>query len=350
MPSHEDLDMPKSTTIETQGLVDRERLRNTLRLLREAGSRGLSRHDLSKGLGDVSLRTVDRAISLIESQGGRIQKERHGRPPVIRFVLQKGPSWDEHVSPEARLALRLAGLILAQSGTMLWDDKIEALEALATDKMSSRDRALFDQLARAVEVHGGIEDPVESPEILEPILKALEGPREILVDYQSASAKAPTPHQVVPFALTHDLFSGGVFLLVWDPKREAPIQLRLSRITQVKVANRITPILHPDLMVRAAKYQIGGWTSKDEPFQVEARIRGDHWIQAFKEAPPALPDFEADPIEGGKSVHVRFKANHINGASRWLLQFGANAEVLAPPALRTAIHQQLREASAQYER
>ena len=121
--------MPKNLTIETQGLVDRERLREALRLLRDAGSRGLTRLDLSRTLGDVSLRTVDRAIALLEAQGGRIDRSREGRPSLLHFVLKKGPSWDEHVSPEARLALKLAGLALAQSGTQLWDDKIEAISA-----------------------------------------------------------------------------------------------------------------------------------------------------------------------------------------------------------------------------
>lgn len=342
--------MPKHPTIETNGLVDRERLREALRLLRDAGRRGITRLALSKELGEVSLRTVDRAIGCLEAQGARIDRTREGRPAILHFILTKGPTWDEHVSPEARLALRLAGLSLAQSGTLLWQDKIEAIEALATGKMSSRDRGLFDQLSRAVEVHGGVDDPIESPDILEPILRALEGPKEIEVDYQSAAAKAPTPHQVVPYALTHDLFSGGAFLLVWDPKRQSPIHLRLNRITRIKVTARTGIITHPELMVRAAKYQIGGWTSKEEPFLVEARIFGNHWIQAFKEAPPALPDFQADPTKGGKAVLVRFLANHEYGASRWLLQFGANAEVISPPDLREKIHQQHKEAASQYER
>jgi predicted DNA-binding transcriptional regulator YafY len=47
-------------------------------------------------------------------------------------------------------------------------------------------------------------------------------------------------------------------------------------------------------------------------------------------------------------VRVRFQANHELGATRWLLQFGAAAQVLAPERLRNAVGAQLRAAAAQY--
>jgi len=273
---------------------------------------------------------------------------RAGSPAVLHFGLKKGPAWDEHVSSEARLALRVAGLSLAQSGTLLWQDKLETLERLASEHMSNRDRKLFENLKKAIQVQGGVEDPVESQDILEPLLSALEGPKEIEVEYQAASARQSATRTVVPFALTHDLFSGGAFLLVWDPKRRIPLHLRLSRIGAVKVTGRIG-VCPEAAMVQAARYQIGGWTSAEPPFEVRVRIRGAHWTQAFREAPPALPDFQADPAKDGSSVLVRFKANHENGATRWLMQFGAAAEVLAPEALRSAVRAQFKAAAAQYE-
>lgn len=338
---------PAKPAPETRGLVDAARLRAALLLLREAGPEGLSRQRLAAGMGGVSLRTVDRALRLLEEQGARLERRRAGSPPVLRFQLLRGPAWDEHVSGEARLALRVAGLFLASSGALLWQDPLEALERLASEHMSTRDRRLFESLKRAVRVQGGVEDPLETPEILEPVLRGLDGPRELEIAYRAAGAREPALHRVVPYALDHDLFSGGTFLLVWEPDRSRPLHLRLNRIETVKVTAR-PGVLPEGRMAQAAHYQIGGWTSGDPPFQVEALIRGAHWAQVFTEAPPALPDFELLPGPEG-AARVRFKATHDNGALRWLLQFGPAAEVLAPARLREAMAGQLREALARYE-
>ena len=338
------------TTIQTKGLVDSDRLREALRLIREAGPQGITREDLRESLGEVSLRTVDRAVALLEAQGAQIERNRSGWPSVLHFVLKKGPTWDEHVSSEARLALQLASLSLAQSGTLLWQDKLAVIESMATGKMSSRDRKLFDQLKKAVHVQGGVDDPVDPVQgdgVLEPILRGLEGPRELDISYQSADSDKAVVHTVVPYALSHDLFSGGSFLLVWEPSRQLPLHLRLNRINSVKVG-RLSAIAQEEVMKSAARYQIGGWMSAKAPFEVEARIRGAHWIRAFQEAPPALPDFESDPTKGGQAALVRFKANHELGAIRWLLQFGKSVEVLKPDWLRETIRQQLQEAAEQY--
>ncbi len=335
--------------IESHGLVDPDRLRGALLTIREAGPEGITREDLRLGMGGVSLRTVDRTLALLEAQGAKIERVRKGWPSTMFFLLKKGPTWDEHVSSEARLALRLASLTLAQSGTMLWHDKLETLERLASERMSNRDRRLFELLQKAIHVQGGVEDPIESPDILEPLLRALEGQKEVEMDYQAAAAKDPTSITVVPYALTHDLFSGGAFLLVWDATRQLPLHLRMSRIGKVRVTPR-SGILPNDLMAQAARFQIGGWTSAVPPFEVKARIRGAHWIQAFKEAPPALPDFQSDAAKDGKSVLVRFRANHDYGATRWLMQFGAAAEILAPNRLRDDICSQFREAASQYSK
>jgi predicted DNA-binding transcriptional regulator YafY len=331
---------PAAATIQTQGLVDQDRLKAAVVLLREAGPRGLTRAQLGKGLGNTSLRTVDRALKLLEEQGAQLGRSREGRPAVLVFTLKKGPAWDEHVTPQARLALRLATLTLAHSGTTLWQEQMEAIEGIVSGHMSSRDKRLFETLQRSVKIQGGVEDPIEPQDVIEPILKALDGPKELELDYQSAGAAQSSVRVVVPYALTHDLYSGGAFLLVWDPARKHPLHLRLSRINRAKALARPGIIPDPGLLARAAQYQIGGWMSDQEPFEVQLRIKGKHWVQAFKEAPPALPEFEADPDADGEAMEVRFKGNHELGALRWILQFGAAVVVRAPQWLREKVAEQ----------
>lgn len=333
--------------IHTGGLVDRERLRLAVQLLRDAGPSGLTKQQFARRLGSVSLRTVDRAIQLLEEQGAKIERVRSGRPSVIHFQMKKGPSWDENISTDARLALRLASLMLTQGGAQLWQDKIDVIERLASERMSTRDRRVFQQLQDAVRVQGGVEDPVESPEVLEPILKALETGKSLRVDYRSAGSAKPKVHDVIPAALTHDLYSGGTFLLAWEPAKHKALNLRLSRILQAKL-QKAAAMPDPEAIERAAHYQIGGWLSTDEPFEVQIRIEGTNWVQSMKEAPPALPDFDFRPAKDGKSAIAIFKANHPSGPERWILQFGDAAEVLAPAWMRKEIAERLKNALAKY--
>jgi len=333
--------------IQTGGLVDRERLRAAVSLLREAGPTGLTKHQFARKLGGVSLRTVDRAIQLLEEQGAKIERLRAGRPSVIHFQLKKGPSWDENISTDARLALRLASLMLAQGGAQLWQEKIETIERLASERMSSRDHRVFQQLQSAVQVQGGVQDPVESPEVLEPILKALEAGKAMRLEYRSAGSAKPKLHEVVPAALTHDLYSGGTFLLVWEPTKRKALNLRLSRILHAKPL-KVAALPDAEAIERASLYQIGGWLSSDEPFEVQVRIEGTNWVQSLKEAPPALPFFDFNPAKDGKSGLATFKANHPSGPGRWILQFGEAAEVLAPEWLRKEIGARLEKALGRY--
>lgn len=183
----------------------------------------------------------------------------------------------------------------------------------------------------------------------QPLLRALEGPTWLQLEYQSVRNAQAQTLEVLPYALTLDIFSGGTFLVAWDGHRRIPIHLPLSRIDRAEASQRMAAHPHPELMEHAARYQIGGWTSAAKPFLVEVRIRGSHLVRSLMEAPPPLPDFETFPEEGGKAIRVRFMANDHHGACRWILQFGEDPEALAPPAIREEIARQMRNGMAMYE-
>jgi len=292
---------------------------------------------------------VERCLRSLTDDGAKIERIQAPAGRLACFVLKRGPKWDEHVTGEARLALKLATLTLSHSGTDLWQEKLELIEELASRHMSNRDRILFDQLEKAVKVYGGVEDPILTGEdILENLLKALHAKRMVEVEYQRAGDTQARSLRLAPHALTHDIFSGGAYLLAWDPKASAPKQYRLNRMSSVKILREPSVITHPEKMQRALDYQIGAWTCGDPPFEVVVRIKGAGWISSLQEAPPSLRDFESTLDKGGKSLMIRFKANNAEGPIRWLLQFGSCAEVLEPKALRDRVIDELKQALQAY--
>jgi predicted DNA-binding transcriptional regulator YafY len=293
-------------------------------------------------------KTVERSLKALREGGAEIEGTREGS--TKRFKLKKAPGWDTRVSGEGKLALRLANLILAQSGTLLWAEKMALIERAVEDHMSTRDKQLFRQLEERVQVSGGAADSVEQPsiQVLEPILKAMADGRKLEVTYQAAGRSEPQTTVVVPYALTHDLFSGGAYLLTWVPEEGHMRQLRLNRLVKAKVLTGPGVLADPERFKRAMTYQIGGWVSDQEPFDVEVLVKGRSWIRALLDTPPALPACTLHPEPGGKALRVRFKANRGEGVLRWVAQFGPNAELLAPQGLREEMARSLSAALAAY--
>lgn len=332
------------------GLVKPERLQAVLEAVRDAGERGITKEALARILGGTALRTVDRAIALLEEQGARFGKARRGRPALIHFTLEKAPDWDNKITPHARMALEVALMTLEGTATELWFDQLEGLRTLADSHLSNRDRDLFRALQTHVCVRGGADDQQAlDTRMLTQVLLALghpEGQRELELGYQAASGRTTT-RTVVPYTLTHDVFSGGAFLLAWDPAKEEPRHFRLARILSAKALARRGLLTDRTALERARDYQIGGWFSPDPPFRIRVRVGGTHWPRALQDAPPALPRVEVEKERSG-TVVLSFMATELNGPTRIILQFGADAEVLEPRALRTHLAATLKAMMSAY--
>jgi predicted DNA-binding transcriptional regulator YafY len=318
-------------------LVKPERLQMVLEAIRDAGERGITKAGLARKLGGVAMRTVDRAVQLLEEQGARFGKAREGRPAIIHFTLEKAPDWDSRITPHARMALEVALMALEGTATDLWFDQLEGLRTLADSHLSTRDRDLFRALQEHVCVRGGADDQQAlDTKMLTQVLLALghpEGPRELELTYAAASTGRTSARTVVPYTLTHDVFSGGSFLLAWDPAKQEPRHFRLARIEEARALPRRGLIPDKQPLEQARDLQIGGWYRLAAPFRIKVRVSGTNWPQALLDAPPALPGVEVRKEKGG-TVSLSFQATELSGPTRFILQFGADARVLEPKALR----------------
>ena len=332
-------------------LVKPERLQVVLEAIRDAGEKGITKAGLARKLGEVAMRTVDRAIQLLEEQGARFGKLREGRPALIHFTLEKGPDWDSRITPHARMALEVALMALEGTATELWHDQLEGLRVLADSHLSNRDRELFKALQEHVSLRGGADDQQAlDTKMLTQVLLALghsEGPRELELTYAAASTGRTSVRTVVPFTLTHDVFSGGAFLLAWDPAKQEPRHFRLARIEEAKALTRRGLIPDKIPMEQARDLQIGGWFSPAAPFRVSLRVGGSNWPQALQDAPPALPGVTVRKEKGG-TVLLSFLATDLQGPTRYILQLGADAEALKPKALRDHLAKTLKAMAAKY--
>jgi predicted DNA-binding transcriptional regulator YafY len=337
--------------VDTEKLVDGERLRMAVQAFREAADKGLTRGKLAEAMGHVGLRTADRARKLLYEQGALFEVGSDPRTRAKIFIMKKGPRWDEGISRETRLALRVAAMALGHGGNSILEKQLEILEQIIDKTLTDKDRKVLERLRRNIRVRGGVAEQAGDDQVvvLGKIFDSFSAdiPRQLELDYQRAGASAPRRILLSPFCLTQDLFGGGTFLLGEDAKTHTVMQVRLSRIHGIRIVNRPAIFLKEEKLKRAAEHQIGGWIKTDEPYEVRLRVTGTAWMQAMEEARPDLPEFKVD--RRGAHAIVSFRANAPEGLIRWILQFGKSAEVLEPLALRLKVKEDV-EAMAQMYR
>lgn len=327
-----------------RGKVDPEVQRRVLDLLHEAGERGQTKARLAEGLG-LSERQITRTFAALTEAGAVITRRREGG---THFVLAKGPGWDTRIPPEARLALDVALQLVECPGGELWTGPLMALRDLVDASLGKRDRAKLGHLRAHVSGHGTVADalPIERA-ILTAILEALaqEPPAELELDYRDMHGKAST-RSVAPYSLSHDAFSGAIYLLGWDGLRDRALHYRLNRIEGARLTGRRALHPHRAALERIRRYKIAGWFAEGEPFEVAVRITGG-WAQHVREACPDLPDAGVEEV-GGEAVVLRFKALETRGPIHILLQFGKEAEVLSPASLREELAREIRAMGERY--
>jgi len=327
-------------------------LLKAVRLFREAGPDGMTREELAKAL-DKSPRQADRTVDVLVADGATFDKTRHARngASIVRLVMSRGPKWDETITPDALAALKIASMALEQAGPEVWSNHFQTIEKLAGAQMSSKDRALFETLVSRIRFNGTVYDPPTlNPDVQVEVFKALgnpSGPLQLELTYCPPGRPSWT-RAVFPYCLTHDVFAGGAFLLVWDIAKNRAVHLRLNRMEQAKALRTLAVIPDESPLRHAARYQIGGWSEPDPAFEIEVRVSGRTWPQALLESPPGLPDVAVRREEETGRVVVRFLATELNAPTRWILQFGSDAEVLKPDALKTLIRERMLAAAAQY--
>lgn len=336
--------------------VSERNLRTVVAFLREAGERGASKAELLEVLEATSLKTVDRAVKVLEADGAQFVRTflqlpgADGPQRMLRLTLVRGPRWDESITSHARVALQVLVSALRGGAAAAWCEHLDQLQALAEAHLTERDRRIFESLRDKVVVHGGPGGARSGAKALMTLLEALggDGRRSLELRYATAHAGREEDLRVVPWRMVHDLFSGGAFLLAWDLDKGRPTHLRLERILAARQggSHALLPGERAQLD-RAAAFQIGGWIGAGEPVEILVRVRGRNWVQALLDSPPPLPQVEVQP-EGSDAARVRFHATEFKAPARWVLQMGPDAEALGPEEFRTFVGQRVAEAARRY--
>ncbi|HEU5359018.1 MAG TPA: WYL domain-containing protein [Gemmatimonadales bacterium] len=160
--------------------------------------------------------------------------------------------------------------------------------------------------------------------------RAIRTRRKARISYRKPDAAAAQSREVHPLGVVHA--SGHWYLVANGDEDEVLRVFRLDRIEEVEVltvAAQVPPGFSVDQLFRDGKAFVG------EP-AAELVVRYGPRIARW------IAEREGVPLEGDGSVVVRHPLADVDWAVRYVLQYGADAEVLAPDEVRVRMRERLR--------
>lgn len=182
------------------------------------------------------------------------------------------------------------------------------------------------------------------PRIFADVLDALSRRRVALVRYCSLSGGRTTDRRIHPCHVFNH--RGDWYVAAWDETRRQVRDFALHRILRISLTHDACEV-PVDFDFRRYGGDAFGIEKGARPVDVVIRFapRQARWIRERQWHPSARVRNEAD---GGCRLHLRVSG--LDELKRWVMQFGAEAEVLKPASLRREVARELREASKAYER
>lgn len=184
--------------------------------------------------------------------------------------------------------------------------------------------------------------PEANPAVFRDVLAGLTQRRRLVLRYASASSGRTLDRAVDPYRVLN--FRGHWYLVAWDERRRAVRDFALHRIRKVTITEAPSaPAAGFDLkkyMADAFQLEKGG-----RPVNVAIRFapRQARWIRERRWHRSAKIQERLD-----SGCVLRMRVAVTSELRRWVMQFGSEAEVLAPRGYRDAVARELKMAAGAY--
>jgi hypothetical protein len=186
--------------------------------------------------------------------------------------------------------------------------------------------------------------PLDTPDaaVFRDVLLAQRLRRKALVRYKSLSSGKTTNRRLHPYHVFN--LRGNWYVAAWDEARREVRDFAIHRIRRIAIT---TDSYEVPRGFEFRKYMADAFGIEKGGRAVEVAIRFGprqaRWIRERRWHRSARIQEELDG-----ALTLRLRVADTSELHRWVLQFGAEAEVLSPPSLRQTIAETLRTAGAAY--
>jgi len=294
---------------------------------------------------DVSTRTIRRDLITLQSLGFPLLEtvSDHGRKhwklgpglsaPVMSF------NWEEAA------ALYLGRHLLEpRTGTHLWSGAQSALHKIRATLGEPTLRYL-EKMADAFHYTTiGHSDYARQSDVIDRLMIAIEDRRIAFITYQSLNTTEPATRDVYPYGIVYH--RGSLYLIAWAVEHDEVRHYKVDRIEQVELDN--LRFVRPDdfNIEQHLADSFGIYQGDGTPQRIRVRfspevaryVEESHW-------------HETQQLTKDRDGSLIFSVtlNSTEEVARWILSFGAKAEVLEPVSLQRTIIVELRESLRQYD-
>ncbi len=179
------------------------------------------------------------------------------------------------------------------------------------------------------------------------LVEAWAGRRIVEVTYDAGAydpARPPRTARVHPWLIEPSAHAHALYLIGWDEEREARRTFKIDRIREV----RLTPeVFEPPTDGATEESLESAWWIIADQGEVEVRVRFDRGV-ANRVAETVWHPSQAIERHADGSITWSARVSGTLEVRLWILEWGADAEVLSPASLREDVARTFRDAAARY--
>lgn len=305
--------------------------------------RGMTIREMADDSG-VSTRTIRRDLISLQSLGFPLREtvSDHGRKHWRLGPGHSSPAMSFNWEEAAALYLG-RHLLKPLAGTHLWSGAQSALRKIRATLGEPTLRYL-EKMADAFHYTTiGHSDYARKSDVIDRLMIAIEDRRIAFITYQSLNATEPATRDVYPFGIVYH--RGSLYLVALAVEHDEVRHYKVDRIEQVELDN--LRFIRPDdfSIEQHLADSFGIYQGDGKPQQIRVRFSSEvaryveesHWHES-----------QQLTTDRDGSLIFSVTLNSTEEIGRWILSFGAKAEVLEPASLQRKIIVELRGSLRQY--
>jgi predicted DNA-binding transcriptional regulator YafY len=298
-----------------------------------------SRQDIQDIL-DISSSSFYRYVKDLEDAGIPIcQDDKTGNYKIREDYYLSPPK----LNLSEALALIIGSKSIIQDSNFPYYEKANLALAKVVDTLPDKINSVLSTVEDRIHFSlNSLVDYNSCKEVFNKLDQAISEEKNVWVKYYTHSRDETSERTISPYVL--DYKEGFFYLIGYCHWREQVKMFRVDRIREIKVT--ADEFEYPDdFSLQEYLGDTWGVERREETIEVKVEFSGDmaRWVQENE----YHPSQEITELDDG-DILMEFETCSINEVKKWVLGFGAKAEVLEPEELREEIESEIEEMNGIY--